>query len=69
MKMKKSFTLLVFICRQVVGAAKPADCILTPVKQHVRATQYLVTGMATANLDEVTSEGKEYRWLLRNLTH
>lgn len=42
---------------------------MAPLKQHVRAAQYLVTGVVTTNLDGVTSEGKEYRWLLRNLTH
>jgi hypothetical protein len=42
---------------------------MTPVKQHVRATRYLVTGVVTANLDATTSEGKDYRWFLRNVTH
>ena len=66
--MKKSLSFLSFICLEFASVASPHDCIMTPVKQQVRATQYLITGVATTNLDATTSEGKEYRWLLRNLT-
>lgn len=67
--MQSHFAHACFIGPTFASATGPSDCIMTPVKQHVRAAQYVLTGVATTNLDAVTSEGKEYRWLLRNLTH
>lgn len=63
--MKKALLLPAFACAGLFGVASPRDCITTPVKQHVRATNYLVVGAVTANLDATTTEGRNYRGFLR----
>jgi hypothetical protein len=67
--MQNYFAHACFLGLTFASVAGPSDCIMPPLKQHVRTAQYVVTGVATTNLDAMTSEGREYRWLLRNLTH
>ena len=44
-----------------LAAARPYDCIMTPVQEHVRHTPFLIRATALRILDGATPQGRENR--------
>jgi hypothetical protein len=44
-----------------LAAARPTDCLLTPVPEHVRHTPFLIRATALRILDGASAQGREHR--------
>ncbi|MDO7846802.1 hypothetical protein Q5H92_10575 [Hymenobacter sp. M29] len=63
--MKNLFLLLLFVGYS--QAASACDCLMTPVRQHIKSTPYLLKGKVIAVLDDKNKEGRDYHLFLRSI--